>query len=356
MDISLRRDFYKRRRCRMLVLLVLGYAVVFEWLVYLVHPLWNWPRLPVHNEISVRLLLVADPQLLGRSNTAVGPLGYIERWDSDRFIRKTHELAHYYFKPDVTIFLGDLFDEGEIASNKDFWSYMQRFLRIFSAVRFRQAVIIPGDNDIGGELTAPQEREIRRFNSYFRNDSVTSYGGVDFIKVNYLTKSYAYRSYLTRLGRNLRVVLSHMALSSTYGPYGKEVMKDLDPDLMFAGHRHVSEHVAARRQDGSVESLRLRFTDDRVAVRLNLSRQLVHEIEVPTCSYRMGTHTIGFGAAIIDPDRTLTYGVLWSPDRLLHLECHLVVLSVSGLVLLLWAGVLHRAAACLGIRTCSAGV
>lgn len=60
-----------------------------------------------------------------------------------------------------------------------------------------------------------------------------------------------------------------------------------------------SEHVAVRRRDGSVESLRLSFTDDRVAVRLNLSRQLVHEIEVPTCSYRMGTRNVGFGAAII---------------------------------------------------------
>lgn len=241
MDISLRRDFYKRRRCRLLVLLVLlGYAVVFEWLVYLVHPLWNWPRLPAHNEVSVRLLVVADPQLLGRGNTAPGPLGYVVRWDADRFVRKTHELAHYYFKPDVTIFLGDLFDEGEIANDRDFWSYVQRFLSVFSSVRFHQSVIVPGDNDIGGEVTAPLEKRIRTFNSYFRNDSITTYGGVDFIKVNYLTKSYAYRSHLRQLGRNLRVVLSHMALSSTYGLYGKEVMTDLDPDLIFAGHRHVS--------------------------------------------------------------------------------------------------------------------
>lgn len=357
MDISLRRDFYKRRRCRLLVLLVLlGYAVVFEWLVYLVHPLWNWPRLPAHNEVSVRLLLVADPQLLGRGNTAPGPLGYVVRWDADRFVRKTHELAHYYFKPDVTIFLGDLFDEGEIANDRDFWSYVQRFLSVFSSIRFHQSVIVPGDNDIGGEVTAPLEKRIRRFNSYFRNDSITTYGGVDFIKVNYLTKSYAYRSHLRQLGRNLRVVLSHMALSSTYGLYGKEVMTDLDPDLIFAGHRHVSEHVAVRRRDGSVESLRLSFTDDRVAVRLNLSRQLVHEIEVPTCSYRMGTRSVGFGAAIIDPDRTLTYGVLWSPDRLLHLTSHVVVLVASGLMLLLWAGILHKCAACVGVRTCNAGV
>lgn len=339
----------------MLILLMLGYAVVFEWLVYLVHPLWNWPQLPAHNEVSVRLLLVADPQLLGRRNTAPGLLGYIERWDADRFIRKTYDLAHYYFKPDVTIFLGDIFDEGEIANDKDYWSYMQRFLDIFSATKFHQAVIVPGDNDIGGEVFEPQERSIRRFNSYFRNDSVTSYGAIDFIKVNYLTKSYVYRSHLAQLGRNLRMILSHMALSTTYGVYGKEVMKDVDPDLMFAGHRHVSEHVAARRQDGSVESLQTSFTADRVAVRLNLSRQLVHEIQVPTCSYRMGTRSVGLGAAVVDPDRMLTYGVLWSPDRLLHLESHILVLSVSGLVLLLWAGLLQRSVTYLGIKTCSTG-
>ncbi|XP_037558285.1 metallophosphoesterase 1 homolog [Dermacentor silvarum] len=126
------------RRCRVALFLLLGYALIVEWLVYLVAPYWNWPHLPLTAGIGTRLLLVADPQLLGRVNTAPGLFGIIERWDADRYISKTFALANDYFKPHVVIFLGDLSDEGEFATDDDFRSYVERFFNIFTHIDYRQ--------------------------------------------------------------------------------------------------------------------------------------------------------------------------------------------------------------------------
>ena len=62
---------------------------------------------------SVRLLLVADPQLIGE-NEEPWYQSWVARWDSDRYLRNTFLLANSYIKPNSTIFLGDLFDEGKI--------------------------------------------------------------------------------------------------------------------------------------------------------------------------------------------------------------------------------------------------
>lgn len=331
---TLRRDAVKRRRCKVAVCLLLLYALIVEWPVYLVAPYWNWPHLPFTAGIGTRLLLVADPQLLGRVNTAPGLFGFIERWDSDRYISKTFALANDYLKPHVVIFLGDLSDEGEFATDDDFRSYIERFFNIFTHIDYGQAIFLPGDNDIGGERRSVGKAELQRFNSYFRNDTFLTYRGIDFIKVNYLTTSYAYRSHLSQLGSNVRFVLSHVPLSTSFGHYIKDVVKELRPDVMLAGHRHESVHLVAEQATGSVERLELRLGADRRPLRMDLSSGRLHEIRLPPCSYRMGTHWVGFGAAILDPDRLLTYGVLWSPDRLLYLAGYLVVLFVCTVLCL----------------------
>lgn len=64
----------------------------------------------------------------------------------------------------------------------------------------------------------------------------------------------------------------------------------------------------------------------------------VHEFQVPTCSYRMGTNEIGYGFAVIGKKIIITclffhnslftgktqvqYTVLWTPSRLLQLKIY----------------------------------
>lgn len=48
-----------------------------------------------------------------------------------RYTAKTFSRALSLAQPDVIAFLGDLMDEGHIATNKDFLKYKQRFDSIF---------------------------------------------------------------------------------------------------------------------------------------------------------------------------------------------------------------------------------
>ncbi|XP_075736226.1 metallophosphoesterase 1 isoform X2 [Rhipicephalus microplus] len=356
---TLRRDAVKRRRCKVAVCLLLLYALIVEWPVYLVAPYWNWPHLPFTAGIGTRLLLVADPQLLGRVNTAPGLFGFIERWDSDRYISKTFALANDYLKPHVVIFLGDLSDEGEFATDDDFRSYIERFFNIFTHIDYGQAIFLPGDNDIGGERRSVGKAELQRFNSYFRNDTFLTYRGIDFIKVvkelrpDVMLAGHRHEHRLLKLLQQVLQTDSdvdgHDVMpwcgpaewgtpgrfhGSSYEPSFASRVAEVQSGSTCISTLLLSVHLVAEQATGSVEHLELRLGADRRPLRMDLSSGRLHEIRLPPCSYRMGTHWVGFGAAILDPDRLLTYGVLWSPDRLLYLAGYLVVLFVCTVLCL----------------------
>lgn len=52
-------------------------------------------------------------------------------FDSDNFVQRTFRRALNHVKPDVIIFLGDIFDEGSISTSEEYERYMKRFKRIF---------------------------------------------------------------------------------------------------------------------------------------------------------------------------------------------------------------------------------
>src|ERR1051326_3471041 len=54
-------------------------------------------------EEVVRVLLVADPQIIGE-NGEVPFLGLFTRWDADQFLRRNYRLAQYHVRPHVVVF------------------------------------------------------------------------------------------------------------------------------------------------------------------------------------------------------------------------------------------------------------
>jgi hypothetical protein len=84
----------------------------------------------------------------------------------------------------LTVFLGDLFDEGSIATRDEYASTLRRFQHIFgtagrsgvSSVRAYalynlQKIFLAGDNDIGGEGSEPVSADaVRRFADTFVSD------------------------------------------------------------------------------------------------------------------------------------------------------------------------------------------
>ncbi len=123
-------------------------ALHLELLSYLFHAAWTWPYFGLENrtdpDLPIRLLLVADPQLIGEKNE-MPLLGWISRWDSDRqdmirnmttllttyayapiptstfdlmtphyyvpwlfhrYLGRTYRLAKYHAQPHLIVFLG----------------------------------------------------------------------------------------------------------------------------------------------------------------------------------------------------------------------------------------------------------
>ena len=100
---------------------------------------------------------------------------------------KTFSRAHSYIRPDWTLFLGDIFDEGLSASDDEFKRYFDRFDSIFHYEdREQRCIVIPGDNDVGGEYYGDKQPILRqRFRNYFgKTIALYHQNDIEYLKVN----------------------------------------------------------------------------------------------------------------------------------------------------------------------------
>lgn len=168
----------------------------------------------------VSVLLVADPQLLGETFDKKF-YSKLAIHDSDNYLRKTFRQAAAHSKPDVVCFLGDLLDEGSIASDDAYERYLKRFQNIFKVNANVQTIHIPGDNDVGGEerdyVTA---RKLKRFKMGFNEtDSTVVRNRLRFFNINLMTHAYPeYNETNYRVTNELlNIVLSHISILSYPG-------------------------------------------------------------------------------------------------------------------------------------------
>ncbi|GFT80109.1 metallophosphoesterase 1-like protein [Nephila pilipes] len=318
------------------LLLILLVFIIFEWLEYSFIPLLYWSKISTDysSQSDVKLLIVGDPQLLGYRYSAPGLLGMICCWDADRYVRKTFVLAYNYVNPDIVIFLGDNLDEGEIASEEEFLSYFHRFRSVFREVDFNKALIVPGDNDIGGEGEPPQPFFEKRFNKYFRDDVFTRYKFLEFVRINYITHSNRYHLAPNVSESMFRIVLSHIPLTPSYSSFISSVIPYVKPHIILSAHDHKSQHIVAERKSGII--IRTPHMTDVTSCSFNISDSNIHEIVAPTCSYRMGTFKMGYGALKISKNGEVFYNVLWLPSRFRQLIIYLFVLILISIYVLIY--------------------
>ncbi len=110
-----------------------------------------------------------------------------------RYLAKTFNQVNSYIKPDWVLFLGDIFDEGLSASDDEFQRYFQRFNSIFNYKNYQQrSLIIPGDNDVGGEYYGDKQPILRqRFRNYFgRTIALFRQNDIEYLKVLFSEKFY----------------------------------------------------------------------------------------------------------------------------------------------------------------------
>ncbi|XP_043478838.1 metallophosphoesterase 1 [Leptopilina heterotoma] len=318
--------------------LILGSVILYnEFIVYEIQSL-KWTLLECRE--CVRVLLVADPQILGIKNENYFGSS-VAIWDSDRYLDKTFSRAVRRANPHAIVFLGDLMDEGHIASAEEFEKYKRRLNSIFSTSEDIMKIYLPGDNDIGGEEDSVMKNIHQRFNFAYTQPDTLVYKSVTFFKVNRLIhemplapKDAFLNDYAERNTTN--VVLSHMPLLFMPGTFVQNVIKELSPQIIFSAHEHKGMHTSLDTATDQLSEIQLFPPQEVSFYQLRLDLGDVHEIQIPTCSYRMGTKNMGYGLAYINPqEKTLDFTILWLPERFVLLNIYIIVGSIVAFISLI---------------------
>lgn len=74
-----------------------------EYIIYYLQR-WRWESIACETSECNRVLIVADPQILGEE----GETRWYARNDNDRHIHQNYKQAFGHVQPDLVIFLGDL--------------------------------------------------------------------------------------------------------------------------------------------------------------------------------------------------------------------------------------------------------
>ena len=334
-----------------------------------------WPELEQSSPV-LKILFVADPQILGFEDQDNVFVSWIARWDSDRYLSKTFSWATYAFTPDVVVFLGDLLNEGSECNDVEFQSYVRRFKGIFDSKAVK--IYVAGDNDIGGEGSDPiTPHKVERFkknfpirSNYFfqwnddkvvqryeldKQDDENKKPMIEIIPANILTFKSTEQDWFdvtTEPHANVkfRLVVSHMPILPTPNPsFSKEVMARLKPHLIFSAHDHRGLDFSTSKIKSGPSTHRVGnitfFTqeDEESLITLSSSDDLIHEIIVPTSNYRMGVREMAFGLGVVNfEDNTMTYVNLWLPSRFPLLYVYLASLSIAFSLYLIGKGKRRR--------------
>ncbi|XP_004925836.2 uncharacterized protein LOC101740054 isoform X1 [Bombyx mori] len=303
---------------------IIGCLLYSEWLIYSMQA-WYWRTLECveYDSSCIKILFVADPQIQG--DIAVpAPFSYPINWDSDRYLKSTFRVVIQHFRPDVIVYMGDLMDEGSISTLKQYHSYVKRLSDIFEVDYPIVQIWIPGDNDIGGENEPIKKDKIEEFNEVYQQPETVTFRNITFYKANGITNSFPKK--LKGNGNEYRIVVSHYPITYRHA-FGHEVNNEINPDIYFCAHEHEAKYVRQSRKLTNRDSHML--TSESAVLNVSTKDDHLYEIYVPTCSYRMGTDQIGYGAAILENNnQNLRYTVFWSSRRFPYLFIYLVTFII----------------------------
>lgn len=314
---------------RINVLVILVILIFNEYLIYFLQRV-QWQKAACRTENCNRILFVADPQLLGENNEL-----WIARWDSDRHISKNYRQAFSHVKPDAVIFLGDLTDEGSMADDVQFQRYFKRFRKVFPSVGGVDRIYLPGDNDIGGEGWEPVKKDkIERFLAFFWSKTTLKLkNNLNFYVVDLIRHVMAEEDKSEDFQNATRILIGHYPITHGRNSFSSSAIKIFQPHAIFSAHDHKSSLAISRTDNFYPKTTFLgsSTTFDLVSMQ---NRSEIIEIQVPSCSYRMGALRIGFGQAVFENGK-LNYTPLFVINRFVQLAMYVVLAFL--LIIVNWA-------------------
>lgn len=166
-------------------------------------------------------------------------------------------------------------------------------------------IFIPGDNDIGGEGSEPVKPEkVERFQRVYSNGTVWKLNKEIYVlDVNLITKSFPSKQEISANSNATRILISHFPVLQSYS--SNQIIDSLNPTVIFSAHNHKSNEIVAEKNRHFI-NIPVSLDSFRIFDVETLKRNgKILEISVPTCSYRMGTFSIGYAQAVFDNDKLL---------------------------------------------------
>ncbi|KAH9505299.1 hypothetical protein Btru_059196 [Bulinus truncatus] len=337
---------------KVVIILLLVTAAFNEFLVYTLQS-FRWQSISLDRDQTEEMviLLISDPQLIGIQDEMGFPVGMLARWDSDSFLRKTFSRVYEHTHPDVIIFLGDIMDEGSKATDYEYESYVNRFNNIFYEKKYAKTIVIPGDNDIGGEgADFRTQFKVSRFENHFENlTGMVSHGFVDFLKLDnrrtrdmIIETKQLISNLASKLKAPYRMIVNHESMIAKPKSSIYPILRMAQPNLILSGHWHLSQMFTCDTCLSDNEDMNYwpyhhqDISNMADFVEVDFTNLIaLSEIMVPTCSYRMGVPDMGYGVAILSKSGHLKYTVLWLPSRYKLLYIYIGVLAIVALLLLI---------------------
>ncbi|CAO1402207.1 unnamed protein product [Diamesa serratosioi] len=319
-----------------------------EFLIYFLQRL-RWESAECQTDDCTRILFVADPQILGEEYDERKFISRLANYDNDKHMERTYKQAVSHTHPHVIIFLGDLLDEGSIANDEKFQRYLKRFKETFPKPANTEIIYIPGDNDIGGEGTDNvKPSKVKRFKQFFDNkDKWKIKNKLNIYHINRITHEMPLlvdnEEQETEENSGIfRIFISHFSILLVPGTFSYKSIERFKPHVMFSGHNHRSSQITS-------EIVRLRFSNSlslqnpmTYDLRSIESNQEVLELQVPSCSYRMGeAKFIGYGYGVFE-NGFLFYSVLWIPNRFTQFKFYFVFLVALVLLNIVLSKIFRR--------------
>ncbi|XP_072035772.1 uncharacterized protein [Amphiura filiformis] len=341
----------------LVIITALGLLIYNEYIEFMLLKHSQWTQTSAHQlfaskdtENQVRVLFVGDPQIQGyRDEPAL--LGYVTRWDADRYLQRYFQEVMDYVHPEVVILMGDLLDEGSIANDWEFDVYAQRLKQLYAVPENVKLIYVAGDNDIGGERASDPltDEKIQRFERHFGSVAEPiQHNFISFYKLNFLPFLHTQHSpkvdvdltdKLTEMqeesdNKPVKILLSHNAISETMLHRHIQILQTLKPQYAFCAHTHYTGYLKHNLQEllGLFKKI---YPNEEAPIDPQEDQTFVtEEYRIPTCSYRMGVPNMAYAAASIDKSGQLTYTLLWLPSRYKQLYRYAVFAALAVIVLI----------------------
>ncbi|XP_064539259.1 metallophosphoesterase 1 homolog [Drosophila montana] len=300
----------------------------------------KWPEIRRKKYVDdpLRAMVIADPHLLGPHRGH-----WLDKLYREWHMTRSFQAASRLLQPDVVFVLGDLFDEGDMVSDKQFQEYVWRYLQMFNLPAGIPLISVVGNHDVGFHYKM-HPFFMTRFENYLNYSKVHLYTikQIHFVVINSMAMEADGCMFCTEAESALKNISStlhcmqqpHVAecARTRRHPYSQPIIMQHFPTYRISDkvcREHDAPHIEAFRERyhvlskdatdtlGELLKPRLAFAGHSHYYCHNINRLGIDEYTVASFSWRNNVNP-SFMLATITPDDYAVFRCKMLPQQFVY--------------------------------------